>query len=169
MENKTYNKLTKIFTVLFILVVGVPSVYKLGKMTGQFFGWIDADPNHAYLEEIQPIANKSAEVLNGIAPLFDKNDQLTQEDILGKIKKARDEMQTLNNETDAIKAPAEYNDIHREFTGSMRLYLSAFNLLTEGMETGQEAKLQEASGLLVQGGNRMNKVSQDILARAKKE
>lgn len=162
------HKLSKVLLWGFILVVGVPSIFQLGKMG---YHWIRPQSSApvTYLQQIQPIAQNSSEILNGITPLFTHPEKYPPEEALQQVAEAKNRFASLKKEAEIIQAPSEWNETHKQFVTAMTDYFDAFQLTEEGLKQDDGKKISEAADLLVKGANGMNQVTASINRQEKKE
>ncbi len=158
------NKFLRIFITVCAIIIGVYSAYQGIKQ-------IVGTPSHrsamSYIDQIGPISQKTANVMNGVAP-FLNNPNASPQEVLSKVSEAKRNLETLNKETAAIQPPEKMAGLHEQFKQAMNNYVKAFSLTETGLKNNNDAQLSEAGNLLTQGANQMQTVSKEIVELSKR-
>lgn len=158
------NKFLKIFISVCVIIIGV---YSLIAGIKQIMG----TPSHrsavSYIDQIGPISQKTADIMNGISPLLN-NPNASPQEVLSKVSEARQNLESLNKEAAAIQPPEKMGGLHDQFKQAMDKYVRAFSLTETGLQNNNDTQLSEAGSLLTDGANQMQFVSKEIVEMSKR-
>lgn len=152
------QKFLKIFISICAVTLGVYSVV-IG--VRQIMGAHVNKVGGGYLEQISPIAQKTGELLNGIAPLLN-DPKADPNEVLSRVIEIKRNLETLDQQALAIKPPENMVALHGQFTSAMGNYVQAFTLAETGLKNKNDQNLNEAGALLTKGAGEMQSVAEEI-------
>jgi hypothetical protein len=115
----------------------------------------------AYLDTLQEWSKRYSRALREFGTLNENpklNDMNWKIDVSVQVV----EIQTLNNEVNAYRAPARFNGIHRKMTSAAQHFDSAMGLYTKGLDTVDANALTQAAQELQTANTLVTSVSSDL-------